>query len=123
MGPRGSLSIILHAHLPFVRHPEHPEFLEESWLFEALTECYLPILIVLEGLRRDRVDFRLAISVTPTLSAMLRDRLLRDRYRAHLARSVELAEKEALRQQFDAAYRQVAEFYLARLRSIQAFHA
>jgi 1,4-alpha-glucan branching enzyme len=26
----GYLSIVLHAHLPYVRHPEHPDFLEEE---------------------------------------------------------------------------------------------
>ena len=36
---QGYLSIVLHAHLPFVRHPEHEKFLEESWLFEAITEA------------------------------------------------------------------------------------
>ena len=34
---RGALSIVLHAHLPYVRHPEYPEFLEEDWLYEAIT--------------------------------------------------------------------------------------
>ena len=36
----GYFSIVLHAHLPFVRHPEHEKFLEENWLFEAITETY-----------------------------------------------------------------------------------
>ena len=36
----GYLALVLHAHLPFVRHPEHEEFLEEDWLFEAITETY-----------------------------------------------------------------------------------
>jgi len=30
---QGYLSLVLHAHLPFVRHPEHEKFLEENWLF------------------------------------------------------------------------------------------
>ena len=34
---------VLHAHLPFVRHPEYPEFLEEDWFFEAITETYVPL--------------------------------------------------------------------------------
>ena len=42
--PTGYFSLILHAHLPFVRHPEYPEFLEEDWLFEAITEVYLPLI-------------------------------------------------------------------------------
>jgi membrane associated rhomboid family serine protease len=29
---QGYLSLVLHAHLPFVRHPEHEKFLEENWL-------------------------------------------------------------------------------------------
>ena len=35
--PNGYLMIILHAHLPYVRHPEHERFLEERWFFEAMT--------------------------------------------------------------------------------------
>ena len=58
---QGYLSLVLHAHLPFVRHPEHEKFLEESWLFEAVTETYLPLLQILEGWRRDG----LAAPVTP----------------------------------------------------------
>ncbi len=54
----GYLSIILHAHLPFVRHPEHEKFLEESWLFEAITETYLPLLQVMNGWQRDDMNAR-----------------------------------------------------------------
>ena len=50
----GYLSFVLHAHLPFVRHPEHEKFLEESWLFEGITETYLPLLQILQGWLRDQ---------------------------------------------------------------------
>ena len=53
---QGLLSIILHAHLPYVRHPEHDSFFEENWLFEAMTECYLPLIRVLDRLQEDNVD-------------------------------------------------------------------
>jgi len=56
---KGYLALVLHAHLPFVRHPEYPEFLEEDWLFEAITETYVPLWQVFEGLVRDGVPFRL----------------------------------------------------------------
>jgi hypothetical protein len=36
--PAGYLAFVLHAHLPFVRHPEREFFLEEGWLFEGITE-------------------------------------------------------------------------------------
>ena len=40
--PSGYLLLILHAHLPYVRHPEFDRFLEERWFFEAVTETYVP---------------------------------------------------------------------------------
>ena len=52
MKEQGLLAIILHAHLPFVRHPEQDDFLEERWLFEAITEMdakNVGALIVKEG--------------------------------------------------------------------------
>ncbi|HYV46043.1 MAG TPA: DUF1957 domain-containing protein, partial [Myxococcaceae bacterium] len=69
----GSLCIVLHAHLPFVRHPEHEEFLEEDWLYEAISETYLPLLLVLDQLVEDRVPFRLTLTLSPTLVSMLTD--------------------------------------------------
>src|ERR1043166_531265 len=67
MNEKGYLALVLHAHLPFVRHPEYDDFLEEDWFFEALTETYLPLLEVMDGLERDGADWRLTMSVTPTL--------------------------------------------------------
>ena len=87
----GYLALILHAHLPFVRHPEHDEFLEEDWLFEAITESYIPLLEMMQRLVRDEVPFKLTMTVTPTLCAMLQDQLLRERYVRHLDRLIELA--------------------------------
>jgi len=37
------------AHLPFVRHPESDYVLEEEWLYEAITETYIPLLRVLRA--------------------------------------------------------------------------
>jgi len=56
--PQGYVALILHAHLPFVRHPEYEDFLEEDWLYEAITETYIPLIKTMEGLVRDNVDFR-----------------------------------------------------------------
>lgn len=93
----GYLSLVLHAHLPFVRHPEHPDFLEEDWLYEAISETYIPLLIVFNTLRREGVYFRLTMSMTPPLCEMLIDPLLQERYAHHLDKLCELAEKEVER--------------------------
>jgi hypothetical protein len=49
----GHFALILHAHLPFVRHPEHEHFIEEEWLFKAITEAYIPLLRAMQQLVGD----------------------------------------------------------------------
>src|SRR5437867_12407272 len=93
----GLLAIVLHAHLPFVRHPELPEFLEEDWLFEAISETYLPLLYVFQSLMESGVRVRVTLGLTPPLCEMLSDPLLRERYRRHIEKLVELAEREVVR--------------------------
>lgn len=114
--PEGYVAIVLHAHLPFVRHPEYPTFLEEDWLFEAITECYIPLLTVFEGLVRDNVPWRLTMSMTPTLTAMLADPLLQDRYVRHLEGLIELAHREIHRTAHQPAFNRLARMYLERFR-------
>ncbi|MCL5270843.1 MAG: DUF1957 domain-containing protein [bacterium] len=112
--PIGYCCLVLHAHLPFVRHPEYADCLEEHWLYEALTETYLPLLEVMEGWRRDNVDFRLTISLSPSLVTMLSDGLLQERYARHIARLIELAEKEVVRTRLTPELQSLARHYLER---------
>jgi len=111
----GYLSIVLHAHLPFVRHPEHGYALEERWFFEALTESYMPLLWSFERLLEDRVPFRITISLSPTLLAMLADPFLQMRYVGHLEKLLELADKEIHRTR-GTAFEDTAHMYRARFR-------
>ena len=71
---KGRFVLLLHAHLPYVRHPEHEDFLEEDWFYEAVVETYIPLLRIFERLAADRAPVRLAMSVTPTLCAMMEDK-------------------------------------------------
>jgi 1,4-alpha-glucan branching enzyme len=116
---QGYLSIVLHAHLPFVRHPEHEKFLEENWLFEAVTETYIPLLQILEGWQRDGMAAPLTLSLSPTLCSMLLDPLLQRRYERHLNGLVDLAEKEIHRTHWDRAFRELAWMYHHRLTTIR----
>jgi 1,4-alpha-glucan branching enzyme len=116
---QGHLSLILHAHLPFVRHPEHEKFLEENWLFEAITETYVPLLQMMEGWQRDGMDTRLTLTLTPTLCAMLLDPLLQDRYLRHLDALIDLAENELHRTHWDKPLNQLAQLYFRRLGEIR----
>src|SRR5215472_9408246 len=107
----GSLALILHAHLPFVRHPEHEHFLEEDWFFEAVTETYIPLLRMMQRLIGDDVPFRLTMSLTPTLCAMLQDQLLRERYVRHLDNLIDLAARERNRNQNEPELAKLSQFY------------
>jgi 1,4-alpha-glucan branching enzyme len=112
--PAGYWCPVLHAHLPYVRHPEHARFLEEDWFFEALTETYVPLLRVMDGLARDGVEFRLTMTLSPPLVSMMTDELLIGRYRGYLDDLVELARREVRRtRRGDPAFGELARFYLA----------
>ena len=116
----GYFAIVLHAHLPFVRHPEHEKFLEENWLFEAITETYIPLLRLLQDWLRDGLDSRLTLTLTPTLCSMLLDPLLQDRYVRHLNGLVQLAEKEIQRTHLDPALHALAQMYHRRFTETRA---
>src|SRR4029078_7310595 len=110
--PIGYFSLILHAHLPFVRHPEYPEFLEEDWLFEAITEVYLPLIYIFQTLHEAGAAPRLSINVSPPLCEMLADELLQTRYTRHLENLLELAQKEVARTRTESPeFHSVATMY------------
>jgi len=111
---KGYLCLVLHAHLPYIRHPEHEYFLEENWLYEAMTEAYIPMLDVFSRLINDGVDFRVTLSLSPSLIEMLNDELLRERYERHIERLIGLSEMEVFRTRNDARFRSVTRMYLER---------
>ncbi len=108
---KGYLAIVLHAHLPYVRHPEFEDFLEEDWLFEAITETYIPLVKVFDGLVRDGVDFKLTISLSPTLMSMLMDSHLQSKYLKHLDKLIELSSKEIERTKWEPHFNSLAHMY------------
>jgi 1,4-alpha-glucan branching enzyme len=119
---QGYLSLVLHAHLPFVRHPEHLRSLEETWLYEAMTETYIPLLQMLEGWAKEGMQAPLTLTLTPTLCTMLRDPLLQERYRRHLGELVDLAERECLRTLWEKPFHELASFYLERFQGIRKYY-
>lgn len=109
--PQGNIAIVLHAHLPYVRHPEHENFLEELWFYEALAETYLPLLKILSRLEDEGVGYKLLISISPTLAAMMEDALLQERFIRHLHRVIRLADRERDRQPAGSERRRLAVFH------------
>ena len=108
---KGYLAIVLHAHLPYVRHPEFEDFLEEDWLFEAITETYIPLIRVFQGLERDKINYKVTISLSPTLMSMLMDEHLQSKYVKHLDKLIELSAKEIERTKWEEKFNKLAHMY------------
>jgi 1,4-alpha-glucan branching enzyme len=119
---KGYLALVLHAHLPYVRHPERENYLEENWYFEALTETYIPLIKVFDGLVNDGVDFRITVSLSPPLISMMSDELLQQRYLRHLNKLIELAGKELERTR-GTEYENLAEMYLHKFEEMKHIFA
>lgn len=111
---KGYVSFVLHAHLPFVHHPESENYLEEEWLFEAISETYIPLLNNFKKLQEEGVDFRITMSLTPPLLSMLDNKMLQNRYIKYLKKHIELSKNELIRTSGDERLNKLAKYYLER---------
>ncbi|APD47493.1 DUF1957 domain-containing protein [Synechococcus sp. CS-602] len=76
----GELALVLHAHLPYVRSSQ-PGSLEQDWFFQAVLECYLPLLRLLEvGAAGSAPSPQLSLGLSPTLLSLLSDRDLHQQF-------------------------------------------
>ncbi len=114
MEEKGYLLLVLHTHLPFVRNPETEHQLEESWLFEAISECYIPLIEIFKELIRDGADFKITLSLTPPLIEMLNDPLLQKRYIRYIEERILLTEKEIERLKNQNELLRLARMYYGR---------
>ena len=112
--PKGYVSFVLHAHLPFIHHPESEDYLEEEWLYEATSETYIPLLRTFKKLVDEGVDYRITMSMTPPLLNMLDNKLLQQRYIKYLKKHIELSEKEIERNKDNETVKNLAKYYYDR---------
>jgi len=108
---KGYVAFILHAHLPYVHHPEHDDFLEERWLFEAISETYIPLIDIFETLHNEGVEYKVTMSLTPPLLAMLSDETLQKKYTRHIEKLIELSQKEIERTSGHPEFNRLAVMY------------
>ncbi len=111
MATKGYLNFVLHAHLPYVRHPESEEYIEERWLFEAISETYIPLLIYYEKLVQENVPFRITMNISAPLITMLTDELLQKRYLRYLVERLWLAHKEIHKNRDNPQLLKLSTFY------------
>ncbi len=91
--PKGQLALVLHAHLPYVRSGD-PFSLEEDWYFQALMECYLPLLKVLEEAHAaEDQSPRATLGLSPTLLSLFADEDLTTRFSSWISLRLDLLEE------------------------------
>ena len=85
MSPRpGGFTLVLHTHLPWVLH--HGRWPHGSdWLCEAVAECYLPLLGVLEPRARAGTSLGITLGMSPVLCEQLAHPDFAAEFRAYLA--------------------------------------
>lgn len=118
---KGYVSLILHAHLPFIHHPENSNYLEEHWLFEAISETYIPLLRTFQKLVIEKINFKITMSLTPPLLNMLDNKLLQQRYIKYLLNHIELAQKEIIRNKDNSELSNLSKYYLDKYSSDLSF--
>ncbi len=118
---QGFLSIVLHAHLPFVRHPDQSRTLEENWFFEACTNCYMPLLKSFEKLDQEGVDYRLTVSLSPTLLSMMTDDLLKEKLLKYIDDMIELGNAECRRTAGSKEYYRLSLLYRRHFKNMRKY--
>jgi 1,4-alpha-glucan branching enzyme len=108
------VTFVLHAHLPYVRHKE-ADRLEERWLYEAITETYIPLLWNLE--KENQLN-KWTISFSPPLMEMLSDPLIQRRYLQFLEKTESLLLLEENRVKNDKE-KVLVQFYKDRYKKIK----
>jgi len=86
----GYFTFVLHSHLPYVlSHGKWPHGMD--WLNEAAAETYIPILNVLNELRKEGISPKISIGVTPVLSEQLADESFKTEFESYLQEKIHAA--------------------------------
>lgn len=112
---RYAISIVLEAHLPYVREFNKEDELsqagEEGRFFEYVSETFIPLLEVLDRLENDHVPFRLALAISPVLCQMLSDELLQNKYLHYIDKQIEFGRQELERTAGQPELNKLAQLY------------
>ncbi len=108
-----TFSLMLHGHIPYCRKSGVWPAGEE-WLFEALNETYIPLILKLRQLLKEKIHPHIMIGVVPILAEQLADPYMKDRFVEYMEGLVKRAEADCQRFQATPEKRAVAEYWLQR---------
>lgn len=70
---------------------------EMNSVFEAISNCYIPLLNMFSQLEKNGVNFKISLVITPILCTLLSDPVVQNQYVAWLDNRIALGNKELLR--------------------------
>jgi 1,4-alpha-glucan branching enzyme len=112
---RYAISLVIEAHLPFVRDFRKEDDLfqtaEEDHLFEYISETLLPLLETFDRLEADHQHFRLSLAISPILCYLLNDEHLQKKYLSYIDKQIEFGMKEIERTADNAEMNKLAQNY------------
>ncbi len=112
---RYAISLVLEAHLPFVREYQKENDLsqagEESRFFEYVSETLLPLLELLHRLETEHIPFRIALAISPILIHLLTDDHLQKKYLSYIDKQIEFGRQEIERTANNDELNKLAQHY------------
>ncbi len=124
----GKFTFVLHTHLPYVLHHGKWPF-GSDWLSEAVAECYLPLLGVLDRLSERNIRTRISMAFSPVLLEQLADEDFPEVFTNYCTERIDLAEKDILlfsknkERQYIPLARYWKEFYESSLRAFTNWYS
>lgn len=80
---KGYFALVLHTHMPYVRkNGVWP--VGEDWLYQVMSETYLPLLGMLAQLEDEGLTSCLALTMTPVLAEQLADPYIKEQFGEYL---------------------------------------
>jgi 1,4-alpha-glucan branching enzyme len=108
----GTFCLMLHSHIPYCRKSGVWPAGEE-WLFEAMNECYIPLLRVLRRLVLEGIRPGITIGVVPILALQLEDSYMKARFLEYMGDKILRAKSDLERFEEDSSRRRVAQYWLS----------
>ncbi|ADT85134.1 1,4-alpha-glucan branching protein [Thermococcus barophilus] len=108
---KGYFTFVLHTHIPYVRkHGKWP--FGEEWIFEAIAESYIPLLMEFERLKKKGVKFQLVIGITPILAEQLADDYIKAEFEKYMERKLNAMREDLKKFENDEKLRKAVEYML-----------
>ncbi len=116
---KGYYMLVLHTHLPWVKKAGKWPFGEE-WLYEAIFDSYLPLLMVFSRLAEEGVPFKVAVNITPVVAEMLEDEYLQNEALDYIEDLIDRAKTDY--ETREAPYKNLAKFWLEHFTKLRDYY-